>query len=353
MKDKKKLSAIGITTAVIILGSIVFVSSQFRNTESAASVKGTSAQPSPKKLVATLSIYEGGVYVKKPGEKTFTPAKEKEQLPVGSEVSTNKEGRAQIIYDSGTVTRLDYESRIKIEQYQAPHSIRVKILEGRIWSRIKKLFGKESYETESGNVIATVRGTSYNHGVKTKGFDTAIVLEGSVSITCIENKKTVVVDTEEKGVMNCDKPETLKTASLTEKETSDEWIQFNMLEDILLEEGTDIPKRGNTLPDSTQVSQVPTSTPQESSGTSVQTTPPTNTPVPATQAPSSATNTPVPATPEPAAERTAPSETPVPTVPARTAPPTDIPTPPARSPRDASVQIELSTPLINVNIGLL
>lgn len=352
MKNKKQLTMLGTIAAVSLLGGIFFVSTRPGATESSAAVQGITAAPTPKELMATLSIYEGDVFVKKPGDKTFTPAREKEKLPVGTEISTANDGRAQVIYSGGTVTRLDYASRMKIERYQAPHSIRVKIIEGRIWSRIKKLFGKEAYESESGNVIATVRGTSYNHGVKTKGFDTAIVLEGAVSITCKENKKSITVQEEQKGVMNCDDPKTLKTNSITEEDTTDEWIQFNMLEDILLEDGM-TPTRGTTTPRlSPQITVAPTNTPGQSGNHSGQNINPTSTPAP-TAIPT-AEPTVVPPTTEPTVGRTIPTDLPTSTPATRTAPPTTEPTPPpSRTTRDNTVNIEVNTSLINVDIGLL
>jgi hypothetical protein len=274
-----------------------------------AQVKGAASTSTPVPSAVTLEIFTGSVFIKTPSSDTFTKAVHRQTVPIGSTITTAKTSRAQLVYPGGTVTRLDYETQVKVSQYAQPHSVIVEILQGRIWSRIKKLTGNELYQTESEAVTAVVRGTSYNHGVKTEGYDLAIVLKGTVEITCKKTGSTVVVDQGEMGNMDCENKQTLSPYDITQKVYDEEWVQFNMEQDRELNTrfGAETYSDEPATPTATLTT---TRSPRESAGvtaTSVNETStndsrqtqqaPTATPIPRENAPS-ATPTRIPVTEE-------------------------------------------------------
>lgn len=231
--SRKTVISIILITGLLFAGIVAYALA-VTPSQQQAQVKGEVSTPTPIPAPITLEIFSGTVFIKTPDSDTFTKAKHNQGVPVGSTITTAKNSRAQLVYPGGTVTRLDYETQIKVSQYTQPHSVIVEIIQGRIWSRIKKLIGNEYYQTESEAVTAVVRGTSYNHGVKTKGYDLAIVLKGAVEITCKKTGATVVVDQGEMGNMDCENKQTLTPYDITQNVYDEEWVQFNMEQDTVL-----------------------------------------------------------------------------------------------------------------------
>lgn len=232
--SRKTILSIIVITGLMFAGIVAYALAVTSSEQTQAQVKGETSTPTPIPAAITLEIFSGSVFIKTPSSDTFIKAVHRQAIPVGSTITTAKNSRAQLVYPGGTVTRLDYETQVKVSQYAQPHSVIVEIIQGRIWSRIKKLIGNEFYQTESEAVTAVVRGTSYNHGVKTEGYDLAIVLKGTVEITCKKTGSTVVVDQGEMGNMDCENKQTLSPYNITQKVYDEEWVQFNMEQDTEL-----------------------------------------------------------------------------------------------------------------------
>ncbi len=232
--SRKTILSIIVITGLMFAGIVAYALAVTPSEQKQAQVKGETSTPTPIPAAITLEIFSGSVFIKTPSSDTFTKAVHKQAIPVGTTITTAKNSRAQLVYPGGTVTRLDYETQVKVSQYAQPHSVIVEIIQGRIWSRIKKLIGDEFYQTESEAVTAVVRGTSYNHGVKTEGYDLAIVLKGTVEITCKKTGSTVVVDQGKMGNMDCENKQTLSPYDITQKVYDEEWVQFNLEQDTKL-----------------------------------------------------------------------------------------------------------------------
>lgn len=240
LHQKLKPFLLGGFTLALILALVSFTAYKMSSNQ-ANQVKGlsTSITPTPinSKLAARLEIYEGTVAVKLPSEQTYKKAKSKMIIPEGSFIKTGSTGRAQIIFPGGTATRLDFNTEIQLKQFSPePQNILVDIIQGRIWSRIKKLFGNESYRSSSPTMIATVRGTSYGHGVLAGDFNRGLVLKGSVELKCTSSEDALLLEENQKTDASCSQKTGFEAQPLGEIDQIDEWISFNEKQDTLLEE---------------------------------------------------------------------------------------------------------------------
>lgn len=187
-----------------------------------------------------------------------------QEVKVGDSVAAGKDGRGELRYPSGTVTRLDTGAKIVLEQFVAsPQQIKVKLDEGRIWNRVTKLLGGEQYQSESNKVVATVRGTSYGQGILADGTNAITALKGTVQSGCNNDSQNEEVTKNEKVEMNCKNGQKAKTTTLTDSEIAgDEWLNFNKDQDKKLEDeiGADKFDDNKVLGVSTEVTETPTPT---------------------------------------------------------------------------------------------
>jgi hypothetical protein len=186
--------------------------------------------------IARLEVFTEPVGVKLPGKSTFSPAKNAMEIPEGAEIKTGPAGRAQIVFPGGTVTRIDHDSVIKVETFEPePQNIIIKILRGKIWSRIKKLIGSESYQSVGEGMIATVRGTSYGHGILGGGTNRGHVLAGTVQLECLDKTREATLGANMRREVNCAKNTGFAPEELQSVDMNDEWVRFNIEQDKQLD----------------------------------------------------------------------------------------------------------------------
>jgi hypothetical protein len=110
-----------------------------------------------------------------------------EQVPEGSRISTGADGLAQLRLASGSLVRLGPGTAVSLRQLEQgqPRSNRqegVKLLAGRVWLSVTKLFGQGSkFEVETPNAVAGVRGTSFVVE-STDGKDRFMLAEGEIHL---------------------------------------------------------------------------------------------------------------------------------------------------------------------------
>lgn len=186
--------------------------------------------PSPVKQSPTLFIYSDPVYIQLPGEDAYKNANQGVSVPEGSYLRTGETGRAEIRFGDGTVTRLDKNSSILVRTAtNSPQQTVIELLEGRIWSRVKKLFGNESYSTVIDGLTATVRGTAFEtRATENGGYN--LVDEGVVEVAC-SPEETVVLTADRAAEANCESDEPITTSIVDTDTTQDEWVQFNKEQD--------------------------------------------------------------------------------------------------------------------------
>ena len=143
-----------------------------------------------------LTVSAEKVEVLIPGESDWRAGENEMLLPVGSRVRTNEGGRAQIEYPGGTVTRLDNDSEVLLETVETGQEkfFGVRIMGGRVWSRVSRVLGKVTYETRSSNVVAAVRGTTFGVEIDEQDREKAEIYttDGEVQVAqveVVENKR--------------------------------------------------------------------------------------------------------------------------------------------------------------------
>jgi len=275
VKYKKPLAFI-LGLAVLVLAVIVFL---FFKPQSKKEVISTSNPEQTLPATAILEIFEGEPEVKLPGEE-FKIAIAGMEVTTGTAVKTNENSRAQILYANKSVTRLDYNTEITLqdlenEEFQAE----VKLEKGRIWSRIAKLFGKETYESQSDKLVATIRGTSYGHEILTTGEDRLIVTKSKALGKCLNNTQKAEVISGNKAIFSCLEGKKITPVLITLQDKKDKWYIFNNEEDKKLDEKfgkevyDDEPVLGTTATSTPKATVKPTVTPSST---------PTPTPTPVT-----------------------------------------------------------------------
>ncbi len=225
---KQKGILIGILSFIVLLGVVSFIwwESQMDRTSVTDNVKGVREDTFSSEII--LEIFNGPVTVVANGK--AINAKNGMALKQGYVVATSENGRAQIVFPNGTVTRLDRSTTITLEKAQvSPQQVEILVNDGQIWSRIAELLQNETYLTVSENINASVRGTSYGHSLINK-IDQIITTKGEVVGSCANKKQEGVVSKGQKGVFTCG-DDNLEIINISNNDIENEWLQFNSEQD--------------------------------------------------------------------------------------------------------------------------
>lgn len=150
----------------------------------------------------------------------------------GDEVETLEFGRALIQLQNGTLTAIDYSTKLVIKTHTDDGHTSVKLESGKVWSTVKKVFGQgEYYEIETQNAVAVVRGTSF--GVSFDGTNTILeVTEGAVLLVPVDPEtgerlydKAVLVPAGKKAIIG--KDGVIQISDLSPDDKGREWYIFN------------------------------------------------------------------------------------------------------------------------------
>lgn len=119
------------------------------------------------------------------------------QLQSGYNVKTNDNSVAKIVFYDTQELILDEETEITITQSMIDENspfltkVKINLNQGQVWSRLLEMFHPESlYEIEAENVVATVRGTSFNMSNISDQINVS-VFENAVEVTD-QNEKVVL-----------------------------------------------------------------------------------------------------------------------------------------------------------------
>jgi hypothetical protein len=165
--------------------------------------------PATAKEFATLHLLEGAVEVKLAGEGTFASGNEGQTLKTGDVVRTGPDGRAEIEYFDGSLTRLDVGTTFELTELASVTDLSgSKIIEGsqeggRTLSRVAALTDSESrVEVETPNAIASVRGTEFVTIVNLDGSSEYWLLDGMLLVKGDEGGATILESGEGVSVGN-------------------------------------------------------------------------------------------------------------------------------------------------------
>ncbi len=179
----------------------------------------------------SVSSLNSNVSVLSSSKKTVVSSKE--NVSVGDTIETDISGRGLIETGSGSVSVLDYSSKIRVsKEFISDKRESLFLDSGRSWSKVKKVFGnEESYEIETQNAVAIVRGTSF--GVYIKNATTYLVVtEGSVLFVPIDPltrerifQRSVLVKALNKAYI--DKNGNVIVSPITDADIKDDWYVYN------------------------------------------------------------------------------------------------------------------------------
>src|SRR5437588_1157892 len=209
------LAAAGVLAASAMIGLVMLF------TASSASAKE----------FATLRVIQGSVQVEQPGSHTFAPASDRQSLREGDTVRTAADGRAEIDYFDGSITRMNYKTVFTITKLETlRNTARSKIIEGhethgQTYNRIVHLTDSQSrVEVTTPTATASVQGTVFTVDVLPDGTTVVKVLSGVVAVQTSSGVKYVhageKLSVAPDGTAGDPVP-------LTAADLSDSWITFN------------------------------------------------------------------------------------------------------------------------------
>lgn len=189
-----------------------------------------SPSPTPEPLL--VHVLSGPVYVKEENATQEATIVEDTSIEEGARVRTGDTGRAEIRYPNDSVTRMNYNSEVLVKEFSSsPQNSLVELLQGSIWSRVTKLLGQESFQTETEGVVASVRGTAYRMSLLPNGAREVMVAEGLVNVQPDATTEAFPVAANTQITLNS-KPNSVPVIrTIQEDQNNDEWTKFNLEKD--------------------------------------------------------------------------------------------------------------------------
>jgi len=145
------------------------------------------ATPAGARGSATLHPLDGGTEVRAAGSVEFRPGQEGRNLKEGDTIRTASDGRAEIEFFDGSVTRLDRGTSLRLRSLTpitGPPRGRTILSDhtaGRTFNRVAEADDPASrFEVHTPSAVASVRGTTFFTEVRTDGWEAFGVLDGEV-----------------------------------------------------------------------------------------------------------------------------------------------------------------------------
>jgi ferric-dicitrate binding protein FerR (iron transport regulator) len=129
----------------------------------------------------TVALVEGGALLTPAAGGAAGPLAAGASLHDGETVQTLPGGRLEIAVSNGSVIRLGENSRLRLGA-AAGHGFSAKLFLGNLWTHVHKLLSTETFEVETENGVAGVRGTEFRVEAGGKGGDLLRVYEGAVEV---------------------------------------------------------------------------------------------------------------------------------------------------------------------------
>jgi hypothetical protein len=114
--------------------------------------------------LASLKITQTQVTIKQKGASAFTAAKEGQALHQGDSIQTDANGRAEIDYTDGSLTRLAGSTIFtisKLTNERGGRQTQGTLSVGETWNRAAKVSETGSFEVKAGGTTAAVEGTAF------------------------------------------------------------------------------------------------------------------------------------------------------------------------------------------------
>jgi hypothetical protein len=147
-----------------------------------AAVWADAKQPAGK-----VTFAQGNVFRAEKEEGPYRRVSENSDVFEGDFIKTEAESRAEARLNDRSVIRVGSESRVKIQKAtfkkDEQKEVSVKLVVGRFWAKVTKLFGESKFEVETPNAVAGVRGTAFSVDSAADKSTTVRVFNGKVLIS--------------------------------------------------------------------------------------------------------------------------------------------------------------------------
>jgi hypothetical protein len=153
----------------------------------AASVSAASAAAASPATVGRIVAQSGAVTIERAAGPKVA-AQRGDFVAQGDVVATGAQGSVRLLMRDKSVLALTANSRLRFTAYevrpeQKSRRARLTVLAGRLWAMVTEAVHPEaSYEVESGNAVAGVRGTELVFDVDPTGSSSVVVLHGEVEL---------------------------------------------------------------------------------------------------------------------------------------------------------------------------
>jgi hypothetical protein len=125
---------------------------------------GAATKTQSSSALANLKITADNVQIKQKGKSTFVDAKDGQALKQGDSIKTDANGRAEIDYTDGSLTRLAGSTVFtlsKLTNEKGGRQTQGTLSVGETWNRAAKVSETGSFEVKAGGTTAAVQGTAF------------------------------------------------------------------------------------------------------------------------------------------------------------------------------------------------
>ena len=130
----------------------------------AAGATVAAKSPSSSAALANLKIKTPQVSIKQKGQTAYAAAKDGQALHQGDTIKTDADGRAEIDYTDGSLTRLSGSTVFTISKLtndKGGRQTQGTLSVGETWNRAAKVSETGSFEVKAGGTTAAVEGTAF------------------------------------------------------------------------------------------------------------------------------------------------------------------------------------------------
>lgn len=199
--------------------------------------------PSVEFTKTYLNEKEGEVLYKKSGIGEWQEIKVGTELFTDDIIKTGNDSFASIIFYDNSSSRLDANTELILEDLENSNKqiINLRLLAGRVWSRVTKLLDADSqFEVRTSSTIATVRGTVFNVELNTAGEVSVLVDENIVEVKSVktnieknpENKKQIYKIVKELNKINVQEGKMVKMELIKDEKGDNVESKIMKIEDI-------------------------------------------------------------------------------------------------------------------------
>jgi hypothetical protein len=131
----------------------------------------------------TVSIAEGATFVQHAGASASEPIAGGAALREGDTVQTGTDGHLEIVLANGSTLRVGPSASLTLQRAGRERTtFSAKLLFGSVWAKVSKLLAGETFEVETENGVAGVRGTEFLVDAAADGEHSLRVYEGTVAV---------------------------------------------------------------------------------------------------------------------------------------------------------------------------